>query len=131
MEVPKSLQVMDFIHLHPSELEMSFNLKDEVLQLLLLNHHLCFFFSFSFSFSFTRSTLQVIHTGQGISSCPLTSQQVACLTNSKTCRGMGREHGPVARNEALLSRHLLTLISPLLLLNSKSRPKTVKKMFGS
>lgn len=121
---------MDFIHLHPSELGMSLHLKDEVLQLLLLNHHLCFFFPppRPSSFTFARSMLKCIHTGQGISSCSLASQQVVHLTNSKAHRGMGREHGPVARNAALLSRYPVTLISPLLLLNRKSRPKTLKKL---
>lgn len=55
------------------------------------------------SFSSKRSMLKCIHTGQGLLSCSFTSQQAVPLLTLEHTREMGREHSPVARNEALLS----------------------------
>lgn len=85
-------------HLHPSALEIVLHHKNEVLQLLLLNRHLLLP-----PFPPQRSMLKCIHTGQGILSCSFTSQQAVPLLSLEHARGTGREHGPVARNEALLS----------------------------
>lgn len=106
LEVLKSIQVMDWIHLHPSESE----LKGEVLKILLLNHHLCFCFLFFLlnhkkSCWFTRSMLKCIPTGESISSCSLISQQVVRLTNSERCTEMSRQHIYTSRNAALLLRY--------------------------